>query len=115
MAEAGRSFLLRSEKGEIVNSRSNAGISRRNLLLAAAGGALIPSLRAGPARSEAPGEIRLKATPGSAALLGAAQPQTRVWAYNGVIPGPVLRLRQGEPARVVVEKTANCVGLKCKT
>jgi FtsP/CotA-like multicopper oxidase with cupredoxin domain len=63
---------------------------------------LTGSLRAGATSAETTGEIRLKPAPGRAALLGADQPGTEVWAYDGAIPGPLLRLKQGEPARIVV-------------
>ena len=36
-------------------------------------------------------------------LVGAAHPATDVWAYNGSVPGPVLRYRQGERLRIEVE------------
>jgi FtsP/CotA-like multicopper oxidase with cupredoxin domain len=36
-------------------------------------------------------------------LVGAAHPATEVWTYNGTVPGPVLRYRQGERLRVEVE------------
>jgi len=36
-------------------------------------------------------------------LLGTGHPATAVWAYSGTVPGPVLRLPQGEPFRAVVE------------
>jgi FtsP/CotA-like multicopper oxidase with cupredoxin domain len=36
-------------------------------------------------------------------MVGDEAPATAVWAYNGVEPGPVLRLRQGTPFRAVVE------------
>ena len=39
---------------------------------------------------------RLRAAPGSIPLLGPGAPETNVWAYNGVVPGPVLRMRRGE-------------------
>jgi FtsP/CotA-like multicopper oxidase with cupredoxin domain len=35
-------------------------------------------------------------------LLGPENPHTDVWAYNGRVPGPVLRVRQGETLRVDV-------------
>ncbi|OGA16527.1 MAG: copper oxidase [Betaproteobacteria bacterium RIFCSPLOWO2_02_FULL_66_14] len=38
-------------------------------------------------------------------LVGAAHPQTGTWSYNGVVPGPVLRYRQGERLRVEVENS----------
>ena len=39
---------------------------------------------------------RLTARAGSIPLLGADAPDTKVWTYNGSVPGPVLRLRRGE-------------------
>ena len=36
-------------------------------------------------------------------LAGAAHPATEVWAYNGAVPGPLLRYRQGERLRIEVE------------
>jgi len=35
-------------------------------------------------------------------LAGADRPPTDVWAYDGKVPGPTLRLRQGEPVRITV-------------
>src|SRR3546814_7263421 len=50
-----------------------------------------------------PHNIRLIAGSSGASLVGHEKPQTRVWAYDGQIPGPTLRLRQGEPVRITVE------------
>jgi FtsP/CotA-like multicopper oxidase with cupredoxin domain len=36
-------------------------------------------------------------------LVGAPNPATAVWAYNGTVPGPELRFRQGERLRIEVE------------
>jgi FtsP/CotA-like multicopper oxidase with cupredoxin domain len=36
-------------------------------------------------------------------LIGGDYPQTDVWAYDGKVPGPTLRVRQGEPVRIAVE------------
>ncbi len=36
-------------------------------------------------------------------LVGAGYPQTEVWSYNGAVPGPELRFRQGERLRIEVE------------
>src|SRR6185437_9675880 len=49
---------------------------------------LVASLRPGPAH------VR---------MVGDEVPATAVWSYNGVEPGPVLRLQQGTPFRAVVE------------
>src|SRR6266851_8723472 len=78
-------------------------VSRRSLLLAGAGLALTPQLRSRPARADASGDIRITVAPGRAGLVGPDHPQTEVWAYGGTVPGPVVRLRQGEPVRIVVE------------
>ena len=44
----------------------------------------------------------LHVTKTTAGLLGTGRRKTAVWAYNNQIPGPTLRLRQGQPARIVV-------------
>src|SRR5262249_39832724 len=36
-------------------------------------------------------------------LVGSGQPETTVWAFNGTVPGPVVRVKQGERLRVGVE------------
>ncbi len=87
---------------------SNLGRSmlRRSLLLAGTGLALTPRLQFSPAHADASvasGNIRITVAPGRARLVGPDGPETEVWAYDGIVPGRVVRLRQGEPARVVVE------------
>jgi FtsP/CotA-like multicopper oxidase with cupredoxin domain len=80
--------------------------SRRRLLLAGTGLALTPWLQSRPARareSDASADLRITAAPGRTRLVGPGRPETEVWAYNNTVPGPVVRLRQGEPARLVVE------------
>ncbi len=80
--------------------------SRRGFLLAGAGLAFTPWLQSWPARAGeagASGDIRITVAPGRTRLVGPDRPETEVWAYNNTVPGPVVRLRQGEPARLVVE------------
>ena len=48
-------------------------------------------------------ECRLTPKAGSVNLTGEGSPDTAVWAYNGSVPGPEIRLRQGERLRVKVE------------
>lgn len=48
-------------------------------------------------------EYQLTLTPAEAKLLGPEHPAVPVWSYNGQVPGPLLRVRQGERLRVVVE------------
>lgn len=75
--------------------------SRRDVLrtgIATMAVSAMPSIAAGAAR-----EHRLRPAPAMAPLLGTAGPEVPVWAYNGKVPGPELRLRQGEILRVAVE------------
>ncbi|MER9359918.1 multicopper oxidase family protein [Mesorhizobium sp. M0500] len=51
----------------------------------------------------ATGEYRIRVAPSQARFAGPDGPRTPVWAYDGTIPGPTLRLRQGQPARIIVE------------
>ena len=48
-------------------------------------------------------EARLVAAPDSVQLASSDYPKTAVWAYNGSVPGPTLRARQGDRLRVHVE------------
>ena len=47
-------------------------------------------------------EYRLTAKPAVVTLTGDGHPDTAVWTYDGTVPGPELRVRQGERVRVVV-------------
>lgn len=49
------------------------------------------------------GTKTLRAGASRQALAGAGHPDTAVWTYNGTVPGPELRFRQGERARIAVE------------
>lgn len=78
-------------------------MSRRSVLLAGAGIALMTSAAPWAARADGIREIRISAAPGQAPLVGGSHPQTDVLGYDGKVPGPMLRLRQGEPVRIIVE------------
>lgn len=84
-----------------MNTDFSFALSRRGFLVAAAGAAVSASPR--PARASAVDECQIKVAQGQARLSGPGGPQTAVWAYDGTIPGPTLRLRQGEPVRFTVE------------
>lgn len=86
-----------------MNSQSNCRVSRRGLLQAGAGLVLAAALPVPAARPAPSGEYRLVATPARARLAGPDRPQTEVWTYNGILPGLLVRLRQGERARLVVK------------
>ena len=76
-------------------------MNRREFLAFAALAAAWPGAqaRAGKAAARAPGRNRSSAP---------AIPGTAVWAYNGSVPGPVLRYRQGERLRIEVENALPC-------
>jgi FtsP/CotA-like multicopper oxidase with cupredoxin domain len=85
-----------------MNSTSRRGITRRFLLasgIALTSTALLPK----PSIAEAPREIRLRAGPSRAPLVGGEYPDTAVWAYNDSVPGPAIRVRRGEPLRIAVQ------------
>ncbi len=72
-------------------------LTRRAVLgsgLAWTAGAALP--RVAPAAERA---FELRPGPASARFFGAEGPATAVWAYNGRVPGPELRVRQGEELR----------------
>ncbi|WP_018234700.1 multicopper oxidase family protein [Ensifer sp. BR816] len=81
----------------------NRPVSRRNLLRSGGGLLLAASLPPAGARATPPKDYRVVAGPARARLAGPEHPETDVWTYNGTVPGSLVRLRQGEPARLVVE------------
>lgn len=48
-------------------------------------------------------EFRLKAAPSMARLVSEDLGETPVWAYSGTVPGPEIRVRQGQNLRIAVE------------
>lgn len=46
--------------------------------------------------------VELTMAPGRVALVGAPHPDTEVWAFDGSVPGPILRARQGEVLEITV-------------
>ncbi|WP_436163428.1 multicopper oxidase family protein [Mesorhizobium sp. LjRoot246] len=78
-------------------------ISRRRFVVAAAGVAAATLVRPATLRASAVDERRIRIAPGQVRFTGPNGPFTPVWAYDGTVPGPMLRLRQGQPARITVE------------
>ena len=73
-------------------------MDRRRFLAASAATALAPRVALAQ-----PPVNKLRLATARQSLVGAAHPATEVWAYNGTVPGPVLRYRQGERVRIEVE------------
>jgi FtsP/CotA-like multicopper oxidase with cupredoxin domain len=63
----------------------------------------LPTLALAPRVRAANQARRLTIAAGRQALVGAGNPDTAVWAYNGAVPGPELRFKQGERLRIDVE------------
>lgn len=78
------------------------GLSRRSFL-AAAGAAVGMAAVPAWAVSSLPGrQFDLTASPGDTHLIDSDGAKTKVWSYNGRVPGPEIRVRQGERLRVAV-------------
>jgi FtsP/CotA-like multicopper oxidase with cupredoxin domain len=75
-------------------------ISRRRVLAGAAALSILPVPRQRAAATRKLHDYALTAAPAQKLLVGAPHPETRVWAYNDALPGPVLRARKGERLRV---------------
>lgn len=92
--------------------------SRRGFLLGGAGLALAAGILPRLAHAADSREFRVTAAPARARLIGSDFPSTDVWGYNGAVPGPTLRLKQGELARIVVtnqltqDTTVHCHGIR---
>ena len=63
-------------------------------------GTLLPSFAL---RAESPGFADLVAMPAKVPLVGDRAPATDVWGYGGTVPGPVLRIKQGDRFRINVQ------------
>lgn len=83
---------------------SSLSIRRREFLIASGAAALGTALPLSTSR--AGGQLverRFVAEAARVNITGAQYPDTAVWAYGGAIPGPEIRLRQGERLRVEIE------------
>lgn len=80
-----------------------AAMSRRSFVVGssslAAGSFMAPVTGSAAERVD----FKLTAKPARAALVGPPYADTAVWSYNATVPGPTLRLRQGDRMTVAVE------------
>jgi FtsP/CotA-like multicopper oxidase with cupredoxin domain len=81
------------------------GLSRRQFVTSAAAGLAIGALPARPIRANGGASARaaLRPAPARLPVVGMGYPDTDVWAYNGRLPGPELRVPQGGRLSVAVE------------
>jgi FtsP/CotA-like multicopper oxidase with cupredoxin domain len=75
-------------------------MTRRSLLSGAAGLTFASML---PRQGLAAFDFRLIPGPAKVPLVGGQHPETAVWAYNGLVPGPPLRVQQGDRLKIAVE------------
>ncbi len=89
------------DQGELTGPTRNPMLSRRHVVVGAGvavAGALLP---ARPRAEPGPDGFHvIRARTGTAALRGEGQPATPIWGYQGVVPGPTLRVKRGEEVRV---------------
>jgi FtsP/CotA-like multicopper oxidase with cupredoxin domain len=85
-------------------------IDRRALLLGTGGAMATAALpggaafaRAGDAQPEPHRRFELTTGKGQANLVGDGNPATAVWAFNGMVPGPEIRVRQGDRLQIRVK------------
>ncbi len=82
-----------------------SALSRRSLLTALAAGSAslaMPIIMTKAARAETKA-FSLRAARGRARLVPEPHGETPAWCYNGAVPGPEIRVRQGERLRITVE------------
>ena len=72
-------------------------MDRRAFIAGVGAAALLPELSFSETRPRT-----LRAAAARQSLVGAAHPSTDVWGYDGRVPGPELRFRQGERLRIEV-------------
>ena len=77
-----------------------SALSRRQLLL---GGGAFALATLAPRLSRAAPQTILRAAPHTTQILPGDWPATPTWAYSAQNPGPVLRVKQGERLRVMLQ------------
>jgi FtsP/CotA-like multicopper oxidase with cupredoxin domain len=80
-----------------------SAITRRAFVIGAGGLSAATALPYPTEGAKSAAEINLIAAPARWPLVGDSRPATDVWAYGDRIPGPEIRLRQGEPVRITVK------------
>src|SRR3954464_3845599 len=105
---------------------STLGCKRRDILKAAAVCAVAPlsvisAMAAGRPGASAGLTTTLRSGPARVRMGGESYPATGGWTYDGDVPGPVLRIRQGMPFHATVEnrlaRILPCIGTAsaCRT
>jgi FtsP/CotA-like multicopper oxidase with cupredoxin domain len=78
-------------------------LDRRKLLTSAAACALVSVIPIdGDLSANVSKSFRLTPRPGRVPILPAPHPETEIWGYSGQVPGPEIRVRQGDRVEVQV-------------
>ena len=78
----------------------SASYSRRHFLALTSAAATLSTL---PLKANAASDFTLRVAPGRARFTPGSTVETAVWSYNHKVPGPELRVRQGDRIRVAVK------------
>lgn len=81
-------------------------LTRRSFLASAVVGTaatMLPAPRFSTAQASVPRTFHLTPAPGRNRIAPTPAAETWVWSYNGRVPGPEIRVRQGERVRIAVE------------
>ena len=81
-------------------------LTRRSFLssvTAIAVGTVIPGYRRSAAKAASTHEVSLRAAAGRIRLMSEPYGETAAWCYNATVPGPEIRIRQGDRIRVTIE------------
>lgn len=84
-----------------MKSTFKPALSRRGFLAGSAAAGAAVSLR--PAWADTPKSFTLRAAPGRAQLAPEPWRETDIWCYGSAVPGPEIRVRQGDRLRIAVE------------
>ena len=81
--------------------------TRRAFLASATAGLALAPFGGGRAAAS---ELRLRAAPASVRLAPEPYGETEVWCYGGSVPGPEIRVRQGDRVRVLLDNGLGRLG-----
>lgn len=97
-----------------------SSVTRRSVLKGMAAASLLSSTALATTTTSAR-DYRLVAKPASIPLVGAPHPETTVWAYNDMVPGPEIRVPQGSRISIALRNelpegtTVHCHGIDRKS
>ncbi len=77
-------------------------VTRRAFVASSLAGVMSATLPFPRMAEAATREFSLRAAPGSTRLVPEPHPDTAAWCYNGKVPGPEIRIRQGDRLQVEV-------------